>query len=234
MTIKNKTAQQLGFWSAVLAALMMIWFSIAFGLYQPILYAPWPGIQAYADAFKVEPFLAWIIPCFLLTLCFLTMMACLHTLTSEEEKIWSLLALVFAVAYATILSACYYIQIVVVEYNLVHHSTDGLTLWLFAPPYPHSIPGAMEGIGYAFMSLSLIFASKLFSGNKLSKWINRSFLFSGLTGFIVFTNPIFPLPVIIVLIVAFANAIILSSSLILASIWFKQFHQTSLQNVPLS
>ncbi len=234
MTIKNKTAQRLGFWSAVSTAIVTLWFSIAFGLYQPILHAPWPGMQAYADSFKVEPFLACIIPCFLLTFCFLTMTVCLHTLTSEENKIWSLLALVFAIAYTTILSACYYIQIVVVEYNLVHHSTDGLTLWLFASPYPHSIPGAMEGIGYAFMSLSFIFASKLFSGNKLSKWINRLFLLSGLTGLSIFTNPLFPLPLNIILVIAVANAILIFSSLILVSIWFKQSHQISLQNVPFS
>ncbi|MDQ1252129.1 MAG: hypothetical protein QG646_1244 [Euryarchaeota archaeon] len=230
----NKTAQQLGFWSAVSSAIVILWFSSAFGLYQPILHAPWLGMQIYVDAFKAEPFLAWIIPCFLLTFCFLTTMVCLHTLTSEENKIWSLLALVFAIAYTTILSACYYIQMVVVEYNLVHHSTDGLTLWLFAFPYPHSIPGAMEGIGYAFMSLSLIFASKLFSGNKLSKWINRLFLLSGLTGLSIFTNPLFPLPLTIIMIVAVANAVLLFSSLILVSIWFKQSHQTSLQNVPFS
>jgi len=56
-------------------------------------------MQAYADNFLAEPFLAWIIPCFLLTLCFLTVMACIHTLTSEEKKLWSLLALVSAIAY---------------------------------------------------------------------------------------------------------------------------------------
>jgi hypothetical protein len=234
MTIKNKTAQQLGFWSAVSSAIASLWFSITFGLYQPILYAPWPGIQAYADAFEVEPFFAWIIPCFLLTFCFLIMMVCLHTLASEEEKIWSLLALVFAIAYTTIISALYYIQRVVVVYNLVHHSTDGLALWLFAFPYPHSIPGAMEGIGYSFMSLSLIFASKLFSGNTLSKWISRLFLFSGLTGFSIFTNPLFPLPTTIILIIASANAILLFISLILTSIWFKQSYQISLQNVQVS
>ncbi|RPJ69116.1 MAG: hypothetical protein EHM20_16745 [Alphaproteobacteria bacterium] len=233
MAIENKTAQQLGFWSAVSSAIVMLWWAIAFGLYQTILRAPWPGMQIYADAFKVEPFLAWIIPCFLLTFCFLTMMVCLHTLTSEENKIWSLLALVFAIAYTTILSACYYIQIVVVEYNLVHHSTDGLTLWLFASPYPHSIPGAMEGIGYAFMSLSFIFASKLFSGNELSKWIHRLFLLSGLTGLSVFTDPLFPLPHNIILVVAISASILIISSLILVSIWFKQSHQTSLQNIPL-
>jgi len=232
-TIKNKTAQQLGFWSAVLTAIMLVWFSVAFGLYQPILHAPWPGMQAYTDTFQVVPFLAWIIPCFILTLCFLVMMVCLFSLASEEKKIWGLLSLVFAVAYTTILSTCYYIQLVVVEYNLVHHSTEGLTLLLFAPPYPHSIPGALEGVGYAFMSLSFIFASKLFSGTKLSKWIKWSFLFSGLTGLIVFTDPIFPLPLIITLIVAMANAILLSTAVILASVWFKKYNDTTLQSEPL-
>jgi hypothetical protein len=150
------------------------------------------------------------------------MMICLHASTSEETKIWSLLAVVFAIAYTIIISALYYIQAVVVVPNLVRHSTVGLELWVFAPPYPNSFPGALEGIGYLFMCLSLISASMLFSKDKLSKWISRSFLFSGLTGLIIFTNPLYPLPTIIVLIVAVANAIILFGSLSLASIWFKR------------
>jgi hypothetical protein len=222
MIIKNNKVQQIGFWSAILAAITELWFSISFGLYQPILYAPWHGIQAYADNFKVEPFIAWIIPCFLLTIFFLTMMVCLHASTSEEKKIWSLLAVVFAVAYTIIISALYYIQAVVVVHNLVRHSTDGLALWIFAPPYPNSFPGALEGIGYLFMCLSLISASRLFSKDKLSKWISRSFLFSGLTGSLIFSNPLYPLPTIVVLIDVAANAIILFVSLSLTSIWFKR------------
>ncbi|MDD2756157.1 MAG: hypothetical protein PHS80_11590 [Methanothrix sp.] len=222
MIIKNNKVHQIGFWSAILAAIAELWFSISFGLYQPILYTPWHGMQAYADNFKVEPFIAWIIPCFLLTIFFLMMMVCLHASTSEEKKIWSLLAVVFAVAYTIIISTLYYIQAVVVVPNLVRHSTDGLTLWIFAPPYPNSFPGALEGIGYLFMCLSLISASRLFSEDKLSKWISRSFLFSGLTGLIIFTNPLYPLSIIIVLIVAVANAIILFGSLSLVSIWFKR------------
>lgn len=227
MENKNIKVQRLGFWSAVLTAIMLIWFSIAFGLYQPILYAPWPGMQTYADTFKVAPFVSWLIPCFLLTFCFLIMMVCIYTLASDEKKIWGLLALIFAIAYAIILSTCYYIQMVVVEYNLVHHSTEGLSLLLFASPYPHSIPGAMEGIGYVFMSLSLIFASKLFSGDRFSKWIKWTLLFSGLTGFVVFTDPLFPLPTIITLIDAIANAIILSTSIIFICFWFRQSYNTS-------
>jgi len=227
MMIKNKTAQQLGFWAAIINAILILWFSIAFGLYQPILHAPWTDMQTYADTFKIAPFIAWIIPCLCLTICFLIMIVCIHILTSDEKKIWSMLALVFAIAYTTLLSICYYIQIVVVEYNIIHNSTEGLTLWLFASPYPHSIPGALEGMGYAFMSLSLIFVSKLFSGNNLSKLINRMFLFSGLTGFAVFTDPIFPLPVTIILIIVIANAIFLFTALILTAIWFKQSLKTT-------
>lgn len=230
---KNIKAQRLGFWSAVMTAIMLLWFSIAFGLYQPILHAPWPGMKTFADTFEVAPFLAWLIPCFLLTFCFLIMMACIYTLTSDEKKIWGLLALIFAIAYTIILSACYYIQMVVVEYNLVRHSTEGLTLLLFASPYPHSIPGAMEGIGYLFMCLSLIFTSKLFSGDKLSKCIKWTLLFSGLTGFIVFTDPLSPLPLIITLIVAFANAIFLTGSIILVCIWFRKSYNTSKQKIEL-
>lgn len=222
MEKRNLTAQRLGFWSTVLTVVMLIWFSIAFGLYQSILHAPWHGMQTYADTFEAVPFLAWLIPCFILTISYLVMMVCIYTLASEENKVWSLLTLICAIAYTIILSTCYYIQMVVVGYNLVHQSTEGLTLWLFAPPYPHSIPGAMEGIGYLFMSLSLIFASKLFSGGKLTKWIKWTLLFSGITGLIVFTDPLFPLPLIITLIDALANAMLLISSLILICIWFRR------------
>jgi len=222
MIIKNETAQKLGLWSAALAAITELWFSIAFGLYQPILYAPWHGIKYYAENFKAEPFVAWILPCFLLTICFFTMMACLHALTGEDRKIFSLLAAAFAAMYAVIISTCYYIQAVVVMHNLLSGLTDGLQLWLFAMPYPNSFPGALEGIGYLFMCLSLISASRLFSGDKLCKWISRSFLFSGITGFFVFTNPLYPLPTAIILIIAAANAVVLFASLSLVTIWFKR------------
>jgi len=220
--MRNSAAQKLGLWSAAFAAITELWFSIAFGLYHPILYAPWHGIKYYADNFKAEPFVAWILPCFLLTICFFTMMACLHVLTGDDKKIFSLLAVAFAAMYAAIISTCYYIQAVVVMHNLHSGLTDGLQLWLFAMPYPNSFPGALEGIGYLFMCLSLIFASRIFSGDRLCKWISRSLLFSGITGVLVFSNPLYPLPTAIVLIDVIANAIVLFASLSLVTIWFKR------------
>jgi hypothetical protein len=213
---------RLGFRTAILTTILTLWFAIAFGLFQPILHDPWHGIKTYADTFRSAPFLAWVIPCLFLTISFLTMMTCLYYSTNDENKIYGLLALVFALAYATILSSTYYIQLVVVNYNLSNHSTDGLSLWLFANPYPHSLPGALEGIGYGFMSLSLISASKVFSGDKLSTWLRRTFLFSGLTGLIVFTDPIFPLPLFTSLAIAFANALFLVIAFTLTCFWFRQ------------
>jgi hypothetical protein len=198
-----------------------VWFAIAFGIYQPVLHAPWHDIKVYAETFRSAPFLLWVIPCLFLTISFLVMVTCLYYLTKDRHKIYGLLALVFALAYATILSSTYYIQLVVVDYNLSKSSTDGLSLWLFAYPYPHSLPGALEGIGYGFMSLSLISASGIFSGDKLSSWLRRTFFLSGVTGLIVFTDPIFPLPLFVTLLIAFANALFLVAGFTLISFWFR-------------
>jgi hypothetical protein len=220
-------SSRLGLCTAVLSAILTAWFAIAFGIYQPILHAPWHDIKTYMDTFRSAPFLAWVIPCLFLTISFLTMITCLYCFTTAENKVFGLLSLVFAIAYTTILSSTYYIQLVVVNYNLVNHSSDGLSLWLFAHPYPHSLPGAFEGIGYGFMSLSLISASRIFSANKLSIWLRRTFLFSGLTGLIVFTDPIFPLPIFAVLPIAFANALFLIAGFILISVWFWKTNKSS-------
>jgi len=220
MKRNRSVTSRIGFWSGVLTTLLTLWFAIAFGLYQPILHAPWHGIESFAETFNSAPFLLWVIPCLFLTVSFLTMITCLYSLGQDENKIYGLFALVFAIAYTTILSSTYYIQLVVVNYNLSNHSTEGLSLWLFANPYPHSLPGALEGIGYGFMSLSMIFVSRLFSGNKLSIWLRWTFLFSGLTGLIVFTDPIFPLPLLATLIIAFANALLLIVAFGITSYWF--------------
>lgn len=222
MKRNNSFASRLGFWTGAFTVILTLWFAIAFGLYQPILHAPWHDIKTYADIFSSGPYLAWVIPCLFLTVSFLTMITCLYTFARDEKKIYGLLSLVFALAYTAILSSTYYIQLVVVDYNLSNHTTEGLSLWLFANTYPHSLPGALEGIGYGFMSLSLISASRIFSGDKLSIWLRWTFMLSGLTGLIVFTDPIFPLPLFATLTIAFTNALFLIVAFTLICFWFRK------------
>ena len=210
-----------GFWCALVTFVVILWYIVAFGLYQPVLHAPWNGMDSYMASFNAAAFFSWIIPCFLLTLSYLALMVCVYYVSRQENEIWGLFALIFAIAYATISSTNYYMQVTVVEHNLAQKSAEGLSLLLFAHPYPHSIPGALEGIGYGFMSLSFLSAAFLFKKNKKERWLHWSFIGSGLTGIFVFTDPVCSLPLSIILVIAVANGIFLLSTMILLSIWFK-------------
>lgn len=128
------TAASVGMWSAVLLAILNVWFWVAFILYEPALQASWRGMGAYMAMFIPARYLAWAVPAFLIAPAFLIMIACLHAWANEVQRTWSLLALVFALPGATLMAALYYIQMTVVPVNLSHGLTDGLRLWIYAPP----------------------------------------------------------------------------------------------------
>ncbi len=222
LTGKNQIEFRIGFWSSLLTGILNLWYFIAFTLYQTILYAPWSGIDAYAYSFQPMPLLAWVIPCFLLTLAFLVMVSSVHAQVEADSRIWSLLALVFAAIYTTILSTSYYIQMTVVRYNLIHQRTDGISLWLYANYYPYSIPGALEGIGYLFMCLSFLSVSRVFGQEKLERWISWLFTASGISGLLVFTNLLYELPLIFVLIDVGIAGILLTVGPILLAVLFRK------------
>ncbi|HDN74487.1 MAG TPA: hypothetical protein ENG16_05665 [Archaeoglobus sp.] len=47
---------------------------------------------------------------------------------------------------------------------------------------PHSITNTIEGIGYGFMGLTVIFVSQIFSGDKLGRWLRWLFIVNGVAG----------------------------------------------------
>ena len=193
---RNKPAATIGFWAALLTAVLNLWFFLAFVPAQPILVAPWQGLAAYTASFQPLPFLAWIVPCFFLAPMILIMMTCLHTWAQKEKQTWSLLALVFAVVYTTLLSANYYIQMTVVQHHLVTGTTDGLSLWLYAYHYPYNIPGALEAVGYGFVCVSFLCAAQVFGKGKLQHWVRWTFMGTALTGLVLPIDPLFRLPLV--------------------------------------
>ncbi len=205
---RNKPATTIGFWAAILTAVLTLWFFIAFIPNQPILVAPWQGLVAYTASFQPLPFLAWIVPCFFLAPMVLTMMTCLHAWAQKEKQIWSLLALVFAVVYATLLSANYSIQMTVVQHHLINGTTDGLLLWLYAYHYPYNIPGALEAVGYGFLSVSFLCAAQVFGKGKLQQWVRWTFVGTGLTGLVLPIDPLVRLPLVPELVVGAAYALL--------------------------
>ena len=192
---KRKLSAVIGFWSALLVAILNIWFYIAYGYYQSTQFLPWHGLTDYAASYQPFPLLAWVIPCFLLAPALLIMISCVHIRVEEEKRIWSFLAVVFAVVYTTLMSVNYYIQMTVVNFNLTKNNTDGLSLWLYAYPYPRSLPGAFEGVAYGFLCVSFLFIAQIFKEGKLQRWAHWMFVGTGVTGLVVFIDPLFRLPV---------------------------------------
>jgi hypothetical protein len=220
---KKKLAATIGFWSALLLVVLNLWYFIAFVLYQPILHARWPGLAAYAAHFQPAPLLIWVVPTFFIGPVFLVMIACLYAWTGEEKQVWSLLALVFAVAYTAVLSPNYYIQMTMVPHNLANGITDGMTLWLYADPfYPYTIPGALEGVGFAFTGLSFLFASAVFEGGKLERWVRWTFFGTGLSALVAFVDPLIRLPLVIVFGDLFAAAVLLTLAPVLLAVLLRR------------
>lgn len=226
----KRQAVTIGLWSAVLIAILNVWLYIAFGFYQPILFAPWHGLAAYAATFDPLPLLAWVVPCFLLAPIFLTMTVSLYIWSAEQKKIWALLALVFAVVYTTLMSANYYIQMTVVQHNLLDGNIEGLSLWLYAFPYPRSIPGALEGTAYGFQCFSLLFAARIFEKNDFQKWVRWTFIGAGVTGLVVFIDPLYRLPFGLLVIDGIAGAIFLTlAPALLALLWKRDAFEQRVQ-----
>ncbi len=220
--VVSKAVYQIGFWSALLAGAMNLWFFVAFIPYQPIWNAPWTSMAAYAASFQPVSFLAWVIPSFAFAPFFVTTMTCLHILTAEEKQAWSLLALVFAMLYAAVLIPFYYIQLTVVPHHLVNGTTEGLALWLHAYYYPYNIFGAMEGAGYGLMSVSFLLGSLVFGGGKLQQWVRWTFVATGISTLGLFINPLFPLPLVLSLVSAVGGAVFGIVAPVLLAILFRR------------
>lgn len=219
---KNQIVFKIGFWSSLLTGVLNLWYFIAFALYQPILYAPWKGIDAYAASFDQLPFLAWVIPCFFLPLAFLIMIIAVYESIDAEDRIWGLMALIFAMIYTAVSCTNYYIQMAIVRYNLINNQTDGLSLWLYANYYPHSIPGALEGIGYFFTCLALLCAAQIFRRGRLERSIHWLFITTGILGMVVFTDLLYKIPLILTLIDVVIVGVLLTVGPVLLAVLFRR------------
>jgi hypothetical protein len=194
---KAEVQYRVGFWSALLMAIINLWFYAAFLPYSSIWQASWPGIDTYATTFQSGPFLAWIVPAFLLPPVILIMIVSVHLSSNKEKRLWSLLSLVFAATYMAVMTTFYYIEMTILPFHLANGTTDGLSLWIFAYYYPHNIFGAIEGIGYGFLAASVICLAQVYRNGKLQKWVSWTFMVLGISVIALFINPLFSLPTVL-------------------------------------
>ena len=159
-----KSTLQVGFFSAILMALMTI---ITFGF--AITAIPISGANCMENCIDY-PYLntlgqfpkdfQWMIPAIVMMLVYLVFMVSIQSYAAPEKKIFGQIGLAFAVITTMLLVADYFIQFSVVPVSLMNGETEGLPLIIQYNSHGPFI--VVEELGYILMSLSFVFAAFVF------------------------------------------------------------------------
>jgi hypothetical protein len=164
------SVRQVGSWSAILATVCSLTYDIG-------QIAEWMGLMGSGggaeNASTVLGLVVLLTPSLLLASSFLVLVVGIHELASPDRKIWSHAALAFAIAYAVLVSLNYFVQLTWVAPRLAAGRMQGLEPFLFTPF--DSFIYAVDILGYSFMSLSTLFAARVFTGGGLERVV-RTFL----------------------------------------------------------
>ncbi len=180
----SKMVNRLGFWAAILTALLAAVF-IIMGMFGSSSWDYYPGMVNYIWTYYKAIDYVLFIPAFLLAPVFVILMACIHYYTSLEKKIFSLIGLAFALIYATVITTDYFILWTVTLPSVMHGETAGLSL--FSMYNPHGIFVALESVAYLMMSVALISITPVFEGGKIERALRWIFII----GFILSLGSLF-------------------------------------------
>ena len=171
----SPSTRAVGYWSAVLAT----FFSLAYVAAQLAEWAGWLGSAGGPESGST-PFglVVLLTPSLFLGSSFLVLMAAVHQLAPIEQRVWSLAALAFATAYATLISTVYFVQLTLVAPRLASDRIEGIEPFLFVPF--DSFLYAVDILGYSFMSAATLFAARVFTGDGLQRWARRFLTANGL------------------------------------------------------
>jgi hypothetical protein len=226
-----KGAYRLGFWSAILTAVLAA-AAFATGITTPARSGPFctnaciPYPYTNVVAFIPGDY-TWLYPGLLLALIFVVLMGCIHSYAPDDRKIFAQIGLSFALVYAVVILADYFVQFTVVIPSLSNGETSGLAL--LTQYNPHGIFIALEGIGYFIMSSAFLAAAAVFSRGKLGnaiRWIFYVDFFLAMGSFILLAWLKFDIVAFEVAILTI-NWIVLIVSGILLSVLFKRVARLS-------
>jgi hypothetical protein len=155
---------RLGFWSAALAASASVVFLVAsvpvlLGVVAP----PWDNVLT-------------LVPSLLLAPALLAVLVCVDSTARGDRKVWSQLAVVFGGVYMALVSVVYVVELAVVEPLIMRG--DGARAGLLTIE-PGGVLNAIDGLGYAFLGVALLFAAPVFAGKGLDRLIRWVLLANG-------------------------------------------------------
>jgi hypothetical protein len=218
---------RLGFWSAVLTAVIAA-VQFAVGILTPARSGPFASTEniihyPYTNVASFIPMdYLWLYPGFLLAPTFVVLLVCIHHYAADDNKIFSQIGLSFALIYAAVITADYFIQWTVAVPSISSGETEGFSL--FTQYNPHGIFIALESLGYLMMSAALLFAAPVFARGRLERAIRWLFV----TDFVLAVVSFVALSLLEYDIVAFevtiltTNWVVLIASGALLSVLFKR------------
>ncbi len=166
----SPSTKAVGFWSAVLATVFSVTYVVA-------QIAEWIGLMGSGggadNASTPVGLVILLTPSLFLGSAFLVLVVSIHYVTSADRKVFSHAAVAFATVYAALISINYYVQLAWVMPRLAAGRTEGIEQFLFTPF--DSFLYAVDILGYSFMSLATLFASRVFTGKGVER-VARLFL----------------------------------------------------------
>lgn len=165
-TTNDIDTNRIGFYVAALTTVLTL---VTFGI--AILTPPLSGPSCVADCYEY-PYLDiasrfprdyyWMYPAMVLTLAYLALMVCIHTVTRGGRRLFSHIAVTFAVIAAATLVTNYFVQVSVIQPSLLNGETDGIAL--LTQFNSHGIFIALEEAGYLMMAASFLAVAFAFAG----------------------------------------------------------------------
>lgn len=160
----SASTKAVGFWSAVLATV----FSITSDVGQ---LAEWLGLLGSRGGPESSStplgLVVLLTPSLFLGSSFLVLAVSVHQLAPPGRRIWSHAAVAFATAYTVLISLNYFVQLTLVAPRLARGHVQGIEAFLFVPF--DSFLYAVDILGYSFMSVATLFASRVFTGDGLHR-----------------------------------------------------------------
>lgn len=156
-----KASYQVGFWSAILTAVIT---AVTFGF--AITAIPVSGANCLENC-VAYPYLntiaqfpkdyRWMVLALFMVLSYLVLMVAIHALAPLQKKVFGQVGLTFATIAALVLLADYFLQFSVVPISLMSGETEGITL--LTQYNAHGIFIVLEELGYIMMAFSFLFAA---------------------------------------------------------------------------
>ena len=168
-------ARRVGLWSAALATVLALVYVAG----QLAEWLGWLGSRGGPESSSTPLGIVILLtPSLLLGPAFLVLLVSLHELTPPERRVWSSAAVAFGTVYVVLTGATYFVQLTLVAPRLARGDTRGIEAFLFVPF--DSFLYAVDILGYSFMSLSTMFAARVFGNTGQEKIVKLFMIANGL------------------------------------------------------